>query len=370
MEACVAATRCIDEDMGDETAFFKRFSVTYVHDVQSVWSRLSIHRAKFLLGPVGLTKMVCPETAEHSSKIIYLFHDVHSRVDTEEHCAEGMHITDFMRKIVTKTPYVADFILETYEHEIPFSELREEERTANYLMDLRSKFGECFQRNRREEKCPYKTPNVRYHFNDTRNNSNLAEQMRTLNIVLGAWNAGVRNDKERHYIANWPARAMDGWHDYFMEEFKVSKQLLRCHPVVEKTIRAWITTQLQATDNFGLADFNGFRQHVVDAGVSLAAPASHPFKSSRMPVVYMDAYTVARMFRSFVKRGAEYNGDMRNVFVYTGFVHSANYIELLQQLDCRVEKTTGDGWRERYPSHGVQCINVEAFTPWELLPTA
>jgi hypothetical protein len=344
-----------------------------------------------------------------SSKIFYLFHDVHMRNSVSCDTAEAgrvMNIAEFMEHVVKESPYTIDFVLETYDMAMPF---RGEKKC--YLDDLRAKFSGCFS-GERSKWCAFKDAPARFHYNDVRQRytAQLA-QMASYYNDLFRWEREDRFDVVAAYEILVPAwNTLPEWKAELLEAYKVNKQLSLCTPDVRRIIEEWLSARIAAVEEEltrDLTGFHDFMQRLKEAAevqklhgsitfTQLQHVRGHlPTRFSlnmvmgghlRFTVLIMDAYTVARMFRTFIRRGdaseplRHDNAPMRNVFVYTGATHSENYVELLHALGCTRDVEVVNAAPIIADSDDIltmvrlydawsQCIDVDVFKPWPLVNT-
>lgn len=327
----------------------------------SRWLTAPFQRHENMLGPCRVVRMYY-EKDHCPSKIIYLMGDVHLRgSDTLQSCKNSESVTDFMKQVVKTSPYMIDFVLETYEYEYTRNS-----NPTDYLSDLRKEFNTCFHRGTRHtEDCQYRSvfQRVRFHFNDVRLNYKGIQNVQVTLKVFKNFNDHAYDfmiDELKPYV-----KSTEEWKTFLMVEFKVTKQLEHCAPHVRQVILDWIDEQLKDPElNSYLDAFRSF----VDTKDLTRIPTNPFGTGDELMIIFMDAFTVGRMFRTFNKRHEEYSKDMRNVFLYAGNYHIKNYVTLLTRIGCTVSAETGPC---EYSNVGLpkQCANVKKLTPWKLINT-
>jgi hypothetical protein len=370
-------------------------------DSAAAWLASPIQNVTRLLGPIGLTRMHFSGNADCPSKVFYLFQDVHKRNPVTCESVDRMHIQDFMEHVIEDSSYAIDFILETYDNDGSHTE-----KTC-YILELRAKFDACFNRSLRSG-CQWSDPSKRFHFNDVRYNYDFTLQKSSMKAHFeGVFvvKDGVFPDLDAAYCGlKSLVKTPQEWKDALMVAYKVNRQLSFCTGKVSTIIREWVDARISAAEGdleVSLKRFHDFMQRLKDAAAvqKTTGKITHEqlFRvcegyarswqkifSLQMVLgesqllltpVIMDAYTVARMFRTFSsKHHTEvYDAPMQNIFVYTGAKHSDNYVELLTALGCTVEVEVASNRAEDphgWNSHKLnQCIDVTAFKPWPLVNT-
>jgi hypothetical protein len=333
------------------------------------------------------------------SKIFYLFQDIHVRNKVTCESENRMHIEDFMTHVVERCPYDIDFILETYDENGIHTD------KSCYLTEMRAKFDACFSRKLRGECTWADSPSKRFHFNDVRINYDFT--LRRSGMKAQYENLFIYQDDDSKFPSFSAAyhslssliKTPQEWKDALMVAYKVNKQLSHCTEDVRLVITQWVNARVSAFEVLmaqKLQRFQDFMQRIKDLGAvqestgtatfEQVAPAlgdqvKRKFFSLTMvlgdfgtepllPPVIMDAYTVARMFRTFSSKRhpSVHHAPMRNIFLYTGAAHSDNYVELLAALGCTVEVEASNA-RDGSTHIWSQCIDVTAFKPWPLIDT-
>lgn len=357
-----------------------------------------INKIKSLTGPMGLTRMKFYGSRNCPTKIFYLFHDVH----IFNHCkafSQSTRIDHFMNDLINTSPYFIDFILETPEI-TPGQEGQIEENT--YMNILRKKFIKCFTRQTRKQGECNLTSNTRFHFNDWRFNSksfmsiltdfNIYNEIRFYEIdgmkvdgLKTKYNYVDSKLKIRELATElqpWFSKTTSQIDAYFRTEFRIAKQLDQCPTFVKNTIQKWISEKLDESESLGyISTLNRIgkvmeKDKTFDAKEKNWQIVQHSQEVAEILIslgmIYMDAYTVGRMFRSFKQRGREYHKDMRNVFVYTGAEHTANYINILTRLGCEKDFEVINPYVKTdffSVTNVQQCIDLSNLGGWKLINT-
>lgn len=249
-------------------------------------------------GPKRLIRMYLGPKND-PTKIIYLFGDIHTFLEPTA-CEESIRIDNYIMKWLREAPYRMDFILETYSVDM------DDIIIISHLGQLRSIFGNYFQREKKEDTAVM--GGVRFHMNDWRFERRIFKEFET------------KYHKQRYFMDQVY------WNKKFRRIFKVNKQLQHCSLDVQRIINKWINDQVALLPDATMLDNSDYYT------------SKHRDYLIEYSIIFMDAYTVARMFRTFTQQEDEYAGEMRNIIVYTGDFHTENYIQLLRLLGCIVEQ--------------------------------
>jgi hypothetical protein len=221
--------------------------------------------------PLSLQGPVLLYCYKTPSKVLYIFGDIHVyQTGCTTHIAKTVDIVHFWNQLARKasTKATFDFFIEDVHHQAKRQHVKEN----CYLAKLRNWSLSKYQ----------KRSFVRIHFNDSR---------QTFLQQFG-------HIEPRYDFALF--------HQTCLRHFKIEKQLSFCDNHVAEVLQQWMTEQLSLYYNQGY-----------DSKMNLLS-------------VYMDVYTMARMFRT---RWSTSSAPLcHNVFVYTGLAHSQHYQSMLQRL--------------------------------------
>jgi hypothetical protein len=359
-----------------------------------------VNKIQHLTGPVGLTRMRFYGSRNCSTKIFYLFHDIHL-FNACKAFSNSTRIDHFMNELINTAPYFIDFILETPEI-TPGQESQIED--DSYMNILRKKFIKCFTRQTRKQGECNLTSNTRFHFNDWRLNSkSLMSIVTTFNSYSEIRLFEIQRmpmdgfKKKYNYVIDsklkirelatelqpWFSQTKSQIDAYFRTEFRIAKQLDKCSTFVKNIIQKWINEKLDEPEILGYISTLNKIGRVMEKDKKfdenekdwqMIGPAHEVYDIViSLGMIYMDAYTVGRMFRSFKQHEREYHKDMRNVFIYTGAEHTKNYIDILTRLGCKKDFEVINPYENAtnwFSAMNVQqCIDISNLGGWDLLNT-
>lgn len=300
----------------------RRFKVQQIQDIRDIFSSgwvLRIHtlsaqtffpkhishQKQQIQGPVMLLKYTLP------SKFIYLFGDIHLYGQECSKHSKKVPLTHLWTQIVQKHQRqhhaVLDFFIED-EHHKESSHLAHIKHRC-YLDEIRNW---CLEQNKSS-----RDTFVRIHKNDARSS------------VKALFMRQVATRKQT---------LIEFFHAFCLKHFKVSKQLAFCNQVVSRHITTWLLEKSVINDKTQIRDLEE--------------------RWFEYTSIYMDAYTVARMFRTqWCRRDQLPHTGLHNIFVYTGLLHTFHYQELINRISSTQPKVFSTN------SLSKQCLvmNVQEF---------
>lgn len=187
--------------------------------------------------------------------------------------------------------------------------LKPDKKSKSYIKRIRDYFNDCFQI--KKDKCRY--PNVRFHYVDVR-------RLPFMKILKKSPECYKYVDIKK-----------------LVEKTKIQKQL---DNIKDKNIKEKLTEiigkEMKMLDGEIRKELEGkLSEDNLDPDRELI---------DILRIYFMDAYTIARIFRSFS------DGEQKNIIVYTGTAHTRNYSYMLSKLGMRVSEYIND--------EGNNCVNI------------
>lgn len=294
-------------------------------------------------------------------QIIYLFGEQHMKRGIR--CADSVIITQFIREIMFMSPVFVDIYLETpYKHKgydfLGISSFGE------YLGDIEESLKECIYLDKSIEKSSPVCRTSRIHSIDIRRI--------------------MKSDKERKGYA----LLHEGFYGTLKKWGKKEHQKVRDYLtyIYEKDsiIYRKIRKQIDNIKNLGLrSDLeNGFEECIEGSAdletllkINPNPKTSVTLAQTKLKLManklfiysscLMDYYFITRMFRTYDKRSGEYNWPSYNNIIYSGDMHTKNYLVILEGLGFRITESAED---EVYSRDGKivreQCLDVSKIKPF------
>jgi len=314
---------------------------------------------------------------------IWNFGDWHARFETP--CFGSINIADLMPQMIQRFPaYLIDVFVEARfvtgsEQQPDYANYPKEK---GYLFrDTFTRLGSCLRVQKRG--CEF--PNVRVHYVDVRHSSRLIQSWRDMSDVLEHWvflpvdtahetwntsdwleyldeQVGFMRETNRKYGGG---KNMDDFPlEMIVQQSKIMKQLAH---IPNEALRTAVYNYILRDGFYGLHRFS-LRdvEHVLQA----MEVAGYPRRKSQVPrgvfaplnhaaqlaireleqrfipwyALLMDAYTMARMFRTYQNAPSA-----QHVIMYTGNAHASNYTRFLESIGFR---------KEFYTENSTQCLDL------------
>lgn len=322
------------------------------------WAQTTaINTFRMLEGPYRIQRVRIDAADGCPSKIIYLMYDRHDKNTGCGSNPNAINVVDFFKTMLGTCPYVIDTIIEAE----PDANDRNGENRS-HMSTLGFELKACLQRHDRSG-CNFR--NARVHFNDWRDY--FVDPKLSLKLYLqNLHNASAVEFYTRILKEN--RRTLEEWDVVLRKHANVDKELSKCPDNVRDVIDNWLK---EAVKDQEIADAVQQFNDWVDQGLRPDQAPKNPFGAGAvLGIPYMDAYTVARMFKRFSSKHGEYAKDMRNIFVYTGGTHCEHYVEILRRLGGVVEVDLGEpNITHRDGTDVTQCIDITSLQPLKFLNT-
>ena len=252
--------------------------------------------------------------------------------------------------------------------------------STNYLTDLRSAFYDCLQRNK--EACPDRV--TRFHYADNRNLdvleeatlysldvndlSNMLAKIRLFQGTSGIMGRQIppevlaELDAVKKDVLDKGIEIAISLHNdinEFYQRTRISKQLenIRDPEFVAAFHRFFdhriMSGMLQFKDAFQRIDMGSSAEEVSELGHKLLFSVS----------LLMDAYTVARMFRSFRNQRGYSNQDPQYIIEYAGLLHIETVVDFFESIPDMMTRVGVDSYSATQGSD-FQCLTVNAKLPF------
>jgi hypothetical protein len=329
------------------------------------YSQKNFNNFQYIFGPVSLS------LAYNSKfdKVIYLFGDIHEKIE-ESKDQKIIKIDDFIAFYVKHTDQIIDIFLEIYPRD-------KFEWPDSYIGDVVYKFKDCFMFRKNYTECQYKLG--RFHYIDIRQLAykNKTSFLYLLNDVL---NIKLRLDKykvDKQKLFTFYKEmtilttkykkyfeTFDALLENLFKEYKQSKLEKQLENIEDKSIKTkllkWFDNKVHYYDNekniselinipsyyeknikhllfheIELEDFEEDNKYMEVDNIEVLYEISKFTTIFLMKFVYlnslfMDLFAIARIFRSFRKNKGIWSKQARNIFLYTGSVHTGHYLDLLK----------------------------------------
>jgi hypothetical protein len=353
-----------------------------------------VNEIKYISGPVSLSYYEIPETRQK----IYLFGDLH--FSKEKNCLgknqdEYMEIDDFFDALSVLTNKTVDIILEQRDYfnlknemnlEIDyFKKLNVNNLNIGYFEKIFKKYNDCLLD---KTNCSEKYNNIRLHLVDNRIGSHTYNGVLffhlnyIISLLYETYQLNLKELKDKNF--KYILKILEYYNNFIInyshrnninnERLKITKQINsipnsfirekllqykdECIEKNERTlneINKRINKLINKINNYiKTKDFS-------DLDYILQTIPKIYNKFVKFSVLYMDLYTLGRLFRDFkLKREEDLERKtMKNVILYVGQAHKANFDLFIQNyLGIQpVFKTEVNNSQDYY--HSLRCINIE-----------
>lgn len=356
-----------------------------------------VHQIKYISGPVSLSYYEIPETRQK----FYLFGDLH--FSKEKNCSgrnidEYMEINDFFDALTVLTHKTVDVILEQRDYfnlknEIEldikyYEKLNVDDLNTGYFEKIFEKYKDCMLD---KTHCSEKYNNIRLHLVDNRIGSQTFNGVMfyhltyIITILYKTYrdNIGKLKDKNLKYIL----KILEYYNNFIVnyshrnninnERLKITRQINsipnsfirekllnykeECIQKNEKTL-----DEINKRINKLILKINNYikTKDFSDLDYILQTIPKIYNKFVKFSVLYMDLYTLGRLFRDFKLKHEEdlERKTMKNVILYVGQAHKANFDLFIQkylgiQPVFKSEVLSSDDYY-----HSLRCINIEKLT--------
>lgn len=332
-------------------------------------------------GPISLVEYRSLTFNKH----VYVFGEVHGG---EPRCVTKdatINVEDFIADTINiSSPHVVDVYLEK-SRDFSLEDFREEQ----YLDRIYKKLYPCLRgrhsQGDQKQNCPY--PNLRFHAVDIRDTENSTSSIVFLTEIYDAISHLLKaRDKEsiidgvqtiaRSISMLFGDLKEDKKVDYepFLEDEQLRKQLQAVDKGVLSTLMLHLNTHTNLT-NAEMRDLKEMCEIIVRRGADdltlkgfLPAIADIHQEILGFLSLFVDIYTMARIFRSFRKVPGQYSGDPQRIIIYLGDFHAISCREILRVLGFTLVSQTyaqiQDYPKETPSVNGVSaqsCVDISSF---------
>jgi hypothetical protein len=311
----------------------------------------------FNLKPSPLQKIKGPSiltVMEHDElpQIFYLFGEAHGKYGMP--CENSKLITDFIKDIIHHCPVFVDVYLETpYKHR---GYLHSGIGDDNYLKDLEEELDHCVYLDKSDKASLSVCNTTRVHFVDVRRSMRTTSQLHGMvHLHHGFYNA----------LDKWGPKELKEVTDYLT--YIQSKDT-----IIYKKIKKQFENIVNLNTRLILENgFDDCIKHMSDVSLFQMLPSAKKNVSQAQKMLkdvftilvsysncLMDYYLIARIFRDYKRKSNNYSWASYNNIVYSGNMHTTNYINILKALGFKIKTTI------ECPNYEEQCLDVSKMKPF------
>ena len=314
-------------------------------------------------GPVALYQMSHPNSKKYP-RIFYLIGDVHVK---QSKCP-GYSIVKWIHDTIVNSPCFIDVYLESPYHYKKYRMIKEKWIDPNtYLMDMYYGFEKCFKKQTMLDFDVCQTS--RFHYTD----------IRKICKTRGAMDGSIIFHYKDPIYTSFDKTAVNKFIDYLInKESIIHKRIQKQFDnIIDKPIRTALEQSFQKCQEKYLGYIR--RVQTADIGKNIEDVIGYESVCSYQ-ICLMDYYLMGRCFRNYEgdlrgAKGVKYRRPSYNNIIYTGDLHTENYVKILTELgfkidfkdineevediDALVAKTPGMSNEQRFNTiPDFQCLDV------------
>lgn len=281
------------------------------------------HKIQTIEGPIYLGEYF----SQRHDKHIYLFGDIHIR---RKRCpipnTQTIHIVNFIKQTVRDNPEkVVDVFIEVdfassdsadiiERNMAQFMRLGHEFLPSNsYLMDLRQEFYDCLQIDK--SRCP--DQQTRYHWSDARNKGIIGEWLQLFHEITSAERL---QPLVKTLLILQGNELLDRTPTDIVELYRQTKVWKQIQNIpFDDVVQAF----RKHYDREIITGFQSFRVLWRQLNQDSHEDEFHEVSIFLLTIIsqLMDAYTMARVFRTFTQKPGQFSGPPQYIIVYAGIAH-------------------------------------------------